>query len=469
MRGNYKGFWFVKRLLLIILVSCSSAAAADHFVRAGAIGDGSGSDWTNACTDFTGSCAVSSLVRGDTYYVADGTYSRRAFDTAESGTLVITIKKATVADHGTDVGWQDAFGDGQAIWGFRQDINTSHWVFDGITGANLSSNPNDYGFRIAQPADCANPGTAAHLFIGKENGTLTNVTVKHVAIVACGSAFDNAQNGIFVGCGSCTVDSVTIASSYVEQAGVDLDLVNTNNSLFEFLFLNGNWSSPANHGETMLASCTAGNTLRFSALIGTRGTGTLVVILSQAGCPLGPDVGIDNWEIYGNVVVDARGGNGVWAGTSDGVYANTKIFNNTHVSSGSHFFSQCNAADPKCSSAVGNVLKNNLLLDSGPLVIQNGGGPIDNDFNTYLASINGTPPTEPNGQIDTFDPFVSLPTGNFHLANGNDVSAGLALLAPFNVDLDGNTRGADGKWDRGAFDFIVIGPNAPPNLRTVVR
>ena len=95
---------------IILLLAVMPGWAADHYVRAGATGNASGSDWTNACADFTGSCAVASLVRGEVYYVATGTYGSRTFNTAESGTLVITIKGATVADHGTDAGWQPSFG-----------------------------------------------------------------------------------------------------------------------------------------------------------------------------------------------------------------------------------------------------------------------------------------------------------------------------------------------------------------------
>ena len=91
-------------LILVLTLAESSWSASNHYVRAGATGDGSGSDWINACPDFTGSCAVSSLVRGDTYYVAAGTYGSRTFNTAESGTLVITIKGATASDPGTDTG-----------------------------------------------------------------------------------------------------------------------------------------------------------------------------------------------------------------------------------------------------------------------------------------------------------------------------------------------------------------------------
>src|SRR5262245_44026348 len=82
-----------------------SVQAANHYIRSGATGNGS--DWTNAS-----SALPTSLVRGDTYYIADGSYSGYTVDDAVSGTQVITLKKATAADHGTDTGWVSTYGDG---------------------------------------------------------------------------------------------------------------------------------------------------------------------------------------------------------------------------------------------------------------------------------------------------------------------------------------------------------------------
>src|ERR1700752_4792256 len=102
----------MKRSLVpvVLMLSSFAMAAANHYVLSSANGNSSGSDWTNACKDFTGSCSVSSLVRGDTYYVGTGTYSGRTFDTAASGTQMITIKGATAADHGTSTGWSNTIG-----------------------------------------------------------------------------------------------------------------------------------------------------------------------------------------------------------------------------------------------------------------------------------------------------------------------------------------------------------------------
>jgi hypothetical protein len=44
------------------------------------------------------------------------------------------------------------------------------------------------------------------------------------------------------------------------------------------------------------------------------------------------------------------------------------------------------------------------------------------------------------------------------------LSGGIILNAPFNVDPDGITRGANGTWDRGAYEFTTgsTGSIAPP-------
>src|SRR5262245_59157235 len=86
--------------------------ATTRYVRLGAGGANTGLDWTNPFTSLP-----SSLTRGFTYFLADGSYPGYTFDDAASGTSVITLKKATVAEHGTNTGWSDAFGDGQAIFG----------------------------------------------------------------------------------------------------------------------------------------------------------------------------------------------------------------------------------------------------------------------------------------------------------------------------------------------------------------
>lgn len=119
-------------------------SAQTYHVRAGASGQGSGLNWNDAY-----SALPATLVRGATYYVADGTYGAYKFDDATSGTALITIKKATQEEHGADQGWQASFGDGEALFSSGGDVwvfTTGYYKIDGVVGSG--KNPRTYGFRL---------------------------------------------------------------------------------------------------------------------------------------------------------------------------------------------------------------------------------------------------------------------------------------------------------------------------------
>src|SRR5688572_24390581 len=80
-----------------------------HYVRAGAPPGGDGSTWSAALED-----VPAMPERGAIYFVADGDYGALMLDAPESGAAVITIRKAIAADHGSDDGWDPAYGEGQA-------------------------------------------------------------------------------------------------------------------------------------------------------------------------------------------------------------------------------------------------------------------------------------------------------------------------------------------------------------------
>src|SRR3990170_8876129 len=121
-----KKFSIILALLILGALPDLSMAAIRH-VRAGASGNGSGSDWTNAYPSLP-----ASLVRGDTYYVADGSYSSYTFDDSQNGAWIY-IKKAIASDHGTSTGWQSAYGDGVAVFGPLK-FTTGSYEMDGQVG-----------------------------------------------------------------------------------------------------------------------------------------------------------------------------------------------------------------------------------------------------------------------------------------------------------------------------------------------
>ena len=111
-----------------------------HVVTPSGGGNRSGSDWNNAMAGLP-----STLVRGDTYFMADGGYRAYSFNTADSGTTVITIKKATATDHCTDAGFQSSYASGQAVFTPPVIFSTDYWVMDGQYRSTAKSG---HGFKV---------------------------------------------------------------------------------------------------------------------------------------------------------------------------------------------------------------------------------------------------------------------------------------------------------------------------------
>src|SRR5256714_5263334 len=145
-----------KYILPVLVLLCGTQAeATSHAITPSGAGDQSGSDWSNACAGFTGSCATTGttgMLRGDIYYLARGQYipvggSNQLFNVPDAGALNIEIRGATATDHGPENGWNTAFdvstgparivpnlpfvnslsGNNTTIWRIR----SSNWIING--------------------------------------------------------------------------------------------------------------------------------------------------------------------------------------------------------------------------------------------------------------------------------------------------------------------------------------------------
>ncbi len=81
-----------------------------HHVRAGAAG--SGSDWDDALP-----ALPEALERGHVYFIAAGMYPGHVFADAEAGGAQIRVLRASAGDHGSEVGWDPSYADGEATFG----------------------------------------------------------------------------------------------------------------------------------------------------------------------------------------------------------------------------------------------------------------------------------------------------------------------------------------------------------------
>jgi hypothetical protein len=411
-----------------------SAEAADRYVRQGAAGNGSGSDWANACNGFTGVCAVASLVRGDTYYVADGSYGSLTLNRAAAGTLLITIKKATVAQHGTNAGWDNTFGDGQAIFGGLIFI-TDYWKIDGVTrNESAWDNAASYGFRATEVV-------SNRLSFGS---CADNVTLQFVDVNAGFSGSGSSPTrplylGGFGG-GSLACANWVISRNYFHQGG-ELQLAGTLNTLIEHNFIGPIWSKEIIRGQVSTVNTTIRHNVLYNGCRDDNNPGT--------GCTaevafFGNQGDIPDFEgvfVYGNVVrktlrqhkTDAT----FWFQSN-----NCKIYNNTvydDATSGQGRF--------VCSGGSGSEIRNNITYFPGGLGSGCGASVCDN--NSFFTSSA---------------PFVNLSLGDFRLVSA---LPGVALATQYQLDRNGVTRGSDGVWDRGALEFggsVIQPPSAPSNL-----
>lgn len=455
-----------RSVLMAMILLPSMTNAANHYVRAGAAGTSDGSDWTNACTDFTGSCAVSSLVRGDTYYVASGTYAGRTFDTATSGTLVITIKGATVADHGTSTGWVNTYsvstadGGSQAVWSHRSpttiELYNSYFVFDGAVGS-LSTTKTDYGFKVSGPT-C--PAGHQGFDVWGPSGIATNITIKHITYTGCTSVGDIGLEAIQVGCGACHLDTITISDSLFSDMSRVVDFSNVNNIVYERNISQGQWSSAANHGETIsfnnnnAPAESVNGTVRYSQFLSSEGTATIACGL------FGEGNACEGLKVYGNLFMNkVDGGNGIIATGSSGFayLRNVLVYNNTFLRNDAQLMWLCSG---DCANSTGNEFKNNFVYDSAA-TIDSGTGSITSDSNRFY-NISSGAAFGTNQQTTTGGacPFVSC-TAPYNLRLLSATNAGTSLASPYNVDPDGVTRGSDGTWDRGAYEFGSGGGSSP--------
>lgn len=413
-------------LLAFICVAVPDLAmAANHFVRSGAAGNNSGSDWTNAWTTLP-----STLTRGDTYYVADGSYGSYTFKTAASGSTRIYIKKAIASDHGTDTGWLSSYGDGQAIFTATIYFNTSYWTFDGQTGSGKAG----YGFKIIT--------SGANKLLRFDN-VPSYITVSHVEMQHRGINTESGDDIIY----TLGANHLTISRSYLHDCGrAPILLRGTTDSIFEYLYVARNWSTATEHSEGISAyNGTNRNIVRYSTWEDITGTG---VIMFDG----------DGWELYGNVLFYTPGftgstGNGAIATWTGYTVTNAKVYNNTFVN--------LKGWDTGIWFDLGGSNKsyNNLWYNCERVKFGNN----SHDYDWFY---NAGTQTETHAQYGAGDPFAASSSYNYHLKAAT--SAGMSLSSPYNMDMEGKVRGSDGAWDRGAYEYggsaTVTTPSAPGGL-----
>ena len=282
--------------------------AGNCYVRAAALGAGTGADWTNAYTGFgtgTGQVNPNSLTRGVTYYVAGGSYntsSRTTFTIADSGTTTVTIQAPTIANHGTATGWSNAY-QAQALFG-PIDSESDYLIWNGVYRGSGTGNPSidwrtGYGFKVLNSAGGGVPiNSSCGFFIGVYPATDgNNDVVEYTEIQGSGNFLGNHDDG-----GICDNDgqNPTLEYSYVHDTGggnLGFDEVGTVNIFYNWF--QNDQSTPSVHGEGFALRGPMTLNVGFNYLENEEGTAYLGTPCPNEGCNSGRGV----WSFYGNVLL----------------------------------------------------------------------------------------------------------------------------------------------------------------------
>lgn len=447
---------YINKLITLLGLSLTVLAlnAQNVYIKAGSTGNGS--DWNSAIGTLP-----ATLIRGATYYIAGGTYSGYSFSTTNSGATLITIKKATILDHGTSVGWVDSNAS-QALFG-NIGFYTDNYVFDGVTGGGPNQWESNLGFKIKSGGQ--------NIFL---SGTRQNIKILHTDVENMGRSTGlDGQNSFYAIGGS---SNILISYCYFHDVSICFMFTRNSSSitLDHSKFARngqGGWIDGL-HREPWTLTTDSDSTIRYcifedvsnTAVVGAvNGTGTannwkiygnvfwwtgkypdaqvsaLIDIRNDTALGVSPSIinmSASNWEFYNNTIVGALGGSSI--GSRIGAGTNNKFYNNIWYTNVANEISSWNAAF---------------------------------DYNYYYGNIRTSGCTPPcnkdikvgtNDVIGTEDPFIDWKNGDFRLKK----SIGTGIATAYTLDALGNVRGSDGNWDIGAYEFTktTVTTNPPATV-----
>lgn len=470
-----------------VVLACSfssSMTAACHVVTAAGAGSKTGSDWNNA---YAGLPAT--LVRGDTYYLADGSYGSYALNTPTSGATQIVINKAIASDHCTDTGWNvGTMGSAQAT--FTQIANSSggYYTINGQVGTfNSSGLPTEGSFGIYINGTTCQLGSMSRC-VGLDMPNASSTTLSYIEVQGTGatsSANTNTPDDLLYYGGS---TNLTIDHVFLHDSSCDFTFgYGSTNLLVQYSYFYKNWGAGSCHGQVSWnGSAHTGTVWRYNTMRTIEGSAIWTAATAGGGTTY---TGV---QIYGNVIywggtADKAGyqclGDGVFTCLNSGVSCNgLQFYNNTIVNlqAAGSAGNNCGAGaagiyyDPASSggtaTAANNVWYSSSSGAAGPSF---SGGTISHSYNSALGTTSGgLSETGATNDAAAANPFVSWSgSGNLNAqlaVSNSDVNNWLPLSSPFATDPNGVARTSS----RGAYQFVSAQTQLatpPANVSTTVH
>ncbi len=441
-----KNILFLSLVMFLLLTRISYAV--EWYVRDGA--SGSGTSWADAYDEI--SSAVSVASRGDTIYIADGTYAGFTLNTAAAGSVTIYLKKATASNHGTAPDWDEAYGDGTATVNGQITITTDYWDIDGQSGVLDGT----FGIRVYQSGDskCI-----------RINYSVDHVHLTHLELEGAGYSdadLDNADALYITGSGGDPPHDIVVANCWLHNC--------TRTAVWTWrtydLTFDACWfteifchDSEGVHGEAFSINNSMENgtmnTIRNSVFRNIEGSGWIVWNNNFTAEHY-------DWEVYNNlfyvdgnhildgwnagiqpVVSDFTGSDGVVVALNVSTIDNIAVYGNTFANMQQADMVRLTRAGV---TATNTVVRNNLMVHPSITATWSANTVSDNHSETDTDAVNDY--------------------ANFNLSLTADTVDGYHLPSPYNQDRQGNPRGQDGTWDLGAYEFTGADTTPPTIIGT---
>lgn len=454
-------------VFLLIFAAAPAAFSSNWYVRKGATGSNQGTDWNNAWSEMN-KISWSSLACGDTIWLAGGTYTTglSGSKSCSSGS-VLTFNRVLSTDSVPVAagGWNPSF-DSQVILPNISVPGPAAYVT--FSGRQWQSNvEGSGGIQIVIPGTSGDGIDASNT--GSSGPAIDHVTWTYVEVYgpACVET-ENCSGGGVVGvqimpyCSSANRTNLLFDHTSVHRTGEAFRGCGWDSGIIQYSLIYDTHNDGQQHEDIMYSNPPYQNvTWRYNKIFSSPNDG----IFFEGG------TGAVNWAFYGNVYYHSGGSLITFKPGSS--YGPVFIYNNVFENDNTFGDYEPGWLDFSGSMQAGSVVVNNIFENISPG--GDGGTPPGADYNAYSTSIgkgdNGAHSFTYNpGTLGSSTMFVNESTGNpvvadFHLtAAGATTFAnkGKALAAPYNLDADGNVRGADGGWDIGAFEYGGTKAPAPP-------
>jgi hypothetical protein len=429
-------------------------------------GDNSdGSTWAKAWT----SLSSVTWTRGDTYYIAGGTYTTNFTFPTTSGTSWVKLKKANAADNGSDTGWSASFASNQVVIAGYTHSSMNYLEIDGVTGDGKTTS--GYGIKMYVS------GVSEQIF--HMNNSTGPYHFTHIEFEGPGFAYGStAAGGLYISSGG--------------EKGFHVDHCYFHSIPWNAITLtNGVGTSWTDYGmliENNLIEHVGGVYIAYPSLhgqgiqIGYNGTSTYVIIRNNIFRDLigtafisymGTDgsTGIHSYSrIYNNIfyITDHDtyymiSPGFIWSSASsltDYFY----IYNNTifNVGDSGHLQLEGRISISSRGTITTVESKNNLWVSS-QIGYPGHAGVTTSSNNDYYNNIGSVPTGETNQKTESSMPFTNAATYDLTLAlDHNAIEGGTSLSGIVDYDFNEVDRPYNTYWDIGAYEYT--GEVTPPTV-----